>query len=85
VDVFALRLDKHGRILIPVAIRRRLNLHAGSRLLVKVENGALRMETREHTLERIRARLRNFIPENRNLSEELLAERREEAAREDAT
>jgi hypothetical protein len=46
------------------------------------EEGALVVETREQGLRRARALLRKYIPEGVNLSDELIAERRAEAARE---
>ena len=46
------------------------------------EEGALVVETREEGLRRARALLRKYIPEGVNLSDELIAERRAEAARE---
>ena len=46
------------------------------------EEGALIVETREQGLRRARALLRKYIPEAVSLSDELIAERRAEAARE---
>ncbi len=46
------------------------------------EEGALVVEAREQGLRRARALLRKYIPEGVNLSDELIAERRAEAARE---
>jgi hypothetical protein len=46
------------------------------------EEGALVVETREQGLRRARALLRKYIPEGVSLSDELIAERRAEAARE---
>ncbi len=46
------------------------------------EEGGLALETREQGLRRARNLLRKYIPEGVNLSNELIAERRAEAARE---
>jgi hypothetical protein len=46
------------------------------------EEGALVLETREQGLRRARALVRKYIPEGVSLSDELIAERRAEAARE---
>ena len=48
----------------------------------EAEGGALVVETREQGLRRAKALLRKYIPEGVNLSDELIAERRAEAARE---
>ena len=50
--------------------------------VAKTEEGALVVETREQGLRRARRLLRKYIPEGVNLSDELIAERRAEAARE---
>jgi hypothetical protein len=47
------------------------------------EDGSLVAETREQGLQRARALVRKYIPEDVNLSDELIADRRVEAARED--
>ena len=44
--------------------------------------GGLVLETREQGLKRARALVRKYVPEGALLSEELMAERREEARRE---
>ena len=46
------------------------------------EEGAIVIETREQGLRRAQALVRKYIPEGVSLSEELIAERRAEAARE---
>ena len=44
------------------------------------EEGGLALETREQGLRRARALLRKYIPEGLSLADELIAERRAEAA-----
>ena len=46
------------------------------------EEGALVVETRAQGLRRARALVRQYIPEDVNLSDELIADRRAESARE---
>lgn len=53
-------------------------------LAVVTESGALMLETREQGLRRARALVRKYIPEGVILSDELIADRRREAAREAA-
>jgi bifunctional DNA-binding transcriptional regulator/antitoxin component of YhaV-PrlF toxin-antitoxin module len=81
----SVRVEKNGKILLPVSIRRILNIRDGeSDLLLNVDeaNKSITIETREHALSRIRKRLAPYIAQGSMLSEELLAERREEASRE---
>jgi hypothetical protein len=49
--------------------------------VLETEDGGLILETREQGLRRARALLRKHIPEEVSLSDELIAERRAEAAR----
>lgn len=77
-------LEKSGRILIPVAVRRRLGLSEGSQVIVKVEeSGALQITSRSQALAGLRERIRKYIPAGRDLVEELIQDRRAEAERED--
>jgi len=81
----AVNVEKNGKILLPVNVRRMLKVREGvSDLLLNVDeaNQSVTIETRDHALARIRARLAKYIPEGTMLSEELIADRREESANE---
>jgi AbrB family looped-hinge helix DNA binding protein len=75
------RVGRQGRIVIPAPLREEMGLGLGEELLGRVEDGRLVLERREDVVRRLRSRFRN-IPAERVLSEELISERREEAARE---
>lgn len=81
----AVRVEKTGRILIPVDIRRQLKLVEGtSEVLLNVDDaGVINVTTRKQALDRIRAEIRKHIPAGVSLADELLADRRREAADED--
>ena len=83
MDTISVRIEKSGRVLIPAVIRRRLNLEEGNEVLLRIDGTGIQMGTRQQALDRIQKRLRQYIPENRVLSEELIEERRAEADRED--
>ena len=79
------KVEKNGKILLPVNVRRILKIREGdSDLLIRVdeENRSLTAETRDQALARARARLAKYIPAGTLLSEELMADRRAESARE---
>jgi bifunctional DNA-binding transcriptional regulator/antitoxin component of YhaV-PrlF toxin-antitoxin module len=83
MESFTLRVDNQGRVLLPTWWRRREGVDPSTELCVAVtEEGALVVETRQQGLRRARALLRKYIPEGVILSDELIAERRAEAARE---
>jgi len=69
--------------MLPSSWRKREGICPSTELFVAVtEEGGLILETREQGLRRARALVRKYIPEGVNLSDELIAERRAEAANE---
>ena len=79
--VEAVKLGKQGRLVIPVSLRHELGLELGDELVARAEEGRLIFETRAAVVARLRDRFKNV---EGSLADELLAERREEAARESA-
>jgi AbrB family looped-hinge helix DNA binding protein len=81
----AVRVEKSGRILIPAEIRRRLNLVGGeSEVILSLDDtGIVRLTTQQQTLQRIQTILNERLGPDRSLADELLADRRREAAQED--
>ena len=79
-----LRVDNQGRIMLPSWWRKLSGVGPSTELLAAVdESGALVLETRDQGLRRARALIRKYIPANRRLSDELIRERRREAALEE--
>ncbi|ALE86605.1 AbrB/MazE/SpoVT family DNA-binding domain-containing protein [Pseudonocardia sp. HH130629-09] len=79
-------VNRDGRILIPAQVRRDLGLAAGSALLLSVEDGRVVMESRAQLVARMRREIAEAWQGDPAVSvtDELLAERRAEAAAEDA-
>lgn len=75
-------LAANGRIVIPAAIRQELGFKPGETLVMDIENGALRIETYPERIRRIQREIAEVIPPGVSLVDELIAERREEARRE---
>lgn len=77
------QVAENGRMNLPADVRRMLGLEgAGRVILTQDENGVL-LTTASHALKRIRALAAPFKPDGRSVVDELLAERRKEAARGD--
>ncbi len=76
-----------GRMVLPSAVRRKLGLTAGTRLLVDVESdGSLKLQPFRAAADQTRGLLRELgelAPDKGSAVDELLAERRAQAARED--
>ena len=75
-------LSANGRIVIPAAIREQMGFAPGDTLLLEVEDGVLRVEGFAARLKRIQDELLQLAGPERMLSDELIAERRAEAWRE---
>jgi AbrB family looped-hinge helix DNA binding protein len=75
------KLTAGNRVVIPSAIRKSLGLRVGDSLtLVLQNNGEVRLLTQVEAVKHAQALVRQVIPAERSLVDELLAERREEAA-----
>ena len=78
----SVRIEKSGRVLIPVAVRRQLGLKEGeSDLLLKVDETPVVVTTRAQALKRVQKWAARGLKPGRRVSEEFLRERRREAAR----
>jgi AbrB family looped-hinge helix DNA binding protein len=78
-------LAANGRIVIPAAIREELGFKPGETLMMDVEGGTLRIETYPARIRRIQREIAQYIKPRPGIlaSDELIAERREEARREE--
>lgn len=70
-----------GRLVIPAAYRKALGLKPGDEVLLSLEDGEIRVVSTRQAVARAQTLVRRYIPKGRSLSEELIKERREEAAR----
>ena len=77
------RINKQGRIVIPAECRAAAGLKAGDDLLIEfVGEGELRLRTRQQAIKEAQAIVARYLPKGRDLVQELIDDRREEAARE---
>lgn len=67
--------------MVPASLRRRLGIEAGDVLVARAEGDRLVLQTREATLADLKRRFA-VIPAGVSLVDELIAERRADAARE---
>jgi len=72
------QLGAQGRLVIPAALRKSLNLEQGDRLIVRQEGESLVLERREATESRL-WEMFSHLPREVKLVDELIAERRSEA------
>lgn len=73
-----------GRLVLPAEVRAELGIEAGARMLLSTErDGSLRLRPYRLVAERGRGLLADLAPAGESMVDELLAERRREAADED--
>ena len=76
------RLSSNGRIVIPAEMRKALGVKPGETIMLEVEDGVLRIESYPSRIRRIQQEFRKYAKPGILASDELIAERREEARRE---
>lgn len=75
------KIREGGRLVIPAAYRKALGIKPGDEVFLTLEDGEIRVISTRQAVTQAQTLVRHYIPKNRNLSEELIEERREEAAR----
>jgi AbrB family looped-hinge helix DNA binding protein len=68
-----------GRVVVPARFRKAMGLVPGDTVLFELEGDELRVRAASSALRRIQNKLKAIAPKDRNLSDELIAERRAEA------
>ena len=74
------RLVSGGRLQLPSDVRRELGLADGDQVVMRVIDGELYVRPRRDVLKRIQAMLQPYAPVDGSVADELIAERRAEAA-----
>ena len=82
MGVMGAKVQEGGRLVVPVELRRQLGLQTGTDVVLDVVDGALRVRTMEQVIKEVQASVRQYVPEGVSLVDELMADRRAEAAAE---
>ncbi len=77
------KIGRGGRIVIPAAYRRALGLEEGDEVTLRLDQDEVRIVSQPADLRRAQALIARYVPPDVRLVDELIAERRREAARED--
>lgn len=78
--MITMKMSEGGRVVIPAEIRQALGIKEGDLVYWDLVDGEARLSTRAARLRRAQALVRRHVPEGVSLSDELIAERRTEAA-----
>jgi bifunctional DNA-binding transcriptional regulator/antitoxin component of YhaV-PrlF toxin-antitoxin module len=73
-----------GRVVIPAAYRKALEVDEGDYIVMQMDGDELRVVNDEKEFKRVQQVIASYVPEGVSLVDELIAERRREAAAEEA-
>jgi AbrB family looped-hinge helix DNA binding protein len=82
MSVETAQISENGRIVIPAAYRKAMGLKGGEVLTIRMDEEGLHIQSRAQAIKRAQAIVRKYVPEGVSLVDELIAERRREAKRE---
>jgi AbrB family looped-hinge helix DNA binding protein len=81
-ETFRARIDSAGRVLIPASSRQRLGIGQGDEVLVEVDDRGIHIKTAAQALKEAQEYFATIKKPGESIVDELIRERREEAARE---
>ncbi len=78
------KIAQGGRVVIPMEFRKALGVSMGDDVVIELKEGELRLRSRKAAIRHAQGLIRKYIPgDERSLVDELIAERRQAAVRED--
>lgn len=72
------KISEGGSVVIPSEYRKQLGLEVGYVVMIQIVDGEMRIFTLAQAIKRAQDIIRRYVPEGRSLSDELIAERRQE-------
>lgn len=77
-----LRVNENGRLVLPAAFRKALDIRPGDQVVARLEGDEVRITTLARRIERVQRHVRQYVKPGISLAGELIAERREAARHE---
>jgi AbrB family looped-hinge helix DNA binding protein len=82
-EVYRAKLNREGRMFVPAGVRAQAGLQPGQEVLLKVTDEGVLITTFDQALKKFQEEVRSLVGPGVSLVDELIAERREEATREE--
>ena len=82
MDTFHVRVVEGGKIVLPAALRRKHGFAVGDTLVIEDRPDGTKIQSLDAAVAAVQALVASFVPADVSLVDELIAERRAEAARE---
>jgi len=73
------QISRSGRIVVPVQLRRALEIQAGDEIVMRLENGSIRMIPVRQAVNQAQKAVRKYVPPGASLVNALIQARQEEA------
>jgi bifunctional DNA-binding transcriptional regulator/antitoxin component of YhaV-PrlF toxin-antitoxin module len=70
-----------GRLVVPAKFRKALKIEVGDELVMRLENGSIRLIPLHQAVNLAQKSVRKYVPDGVSLVDTLIQERREEASR----
>ena len=80
MEHYRVSISANGRMVLPVGLRQQLRVEGGGLLVIREDEGRLVLESVDDAVRRAQALVRRYAPTAQGVTEELLAERRADAA-----
>lgn len=78
------KIVEGGKVVIPARFRRELGFEVGDTVIVELSEGALHIRPRSAAITQAQKLMRGLVSTGDGLADELIADRRADAARDDA-
>jgi AbrB family looped-hinge helix DNA binding protein len=78
----SVKLGEGGRVVIPAEFRKALGIDVGDELILHLENGTIALFTRKQAILYVQEQIAKYSVTGRQLSDEIISERRKEAENE---
>ena len=72
-------VGEDGKIALPTEYRQLLGLQTGDEVILRLEEGSVRILMTNAAIRQAQALVRQYVPEGRSLSQELIEQRREDS------
>lgn len=76
------QISKSGRIVVPARLRKALEIQAGDEIVIRLEKGSICLIPLRQAVKLAQKTVRQYVPEETSLVDQLIQARREEAGRE---
>ena len=82
MEHYRVSISANGRMVLPAGLRKQLKVEGGGLLVIRQDEGRLVLESVDDAVRRAQALVRRYAPAAHDVTNELLPERRADAARE---